>query len=81
LDPSTSKRLFRKLRERCEKLFAPTALSLTGSDGAQTYFSGHPVIGLGAIAPKTPIEIEYFLGYNFGTSAVPADGFGFTTTS
>jgi PEP-CTERM motif len=55
-----------------------TFMSLTGPGGAQTYFSGNPVIGLGAIAPKTPIEIEYFLSYNSGTSAVPGDGFGFT---
>jgi hypothetical protein len=55
-----------------------TFLSLTGSGGAQTYFSGQPVIGLGAIAANTPIEIEYSLGYNSSTSAAVGDGFGFT---
>ena len=55
-----------------------TFLSLTGSGGAQIYFSGQPLIGLGAIGPKTPIEIEYILGYNSGTSAAAGNGFGFT---
>jgi hypothetical protein len=57
---------------------AKTFLSLTGSAGAETYFAAHPVIGLGAIAAKTPMEIEYSLGYNSSTSAAVGDGFGFT---
>jgi hypothetical protein len=57
-----------------EKTFS----SLTGSAGAETYFTAHPIIGLGANAAGQSIEIEYFLGYKTGTSAGPGDGFGFT---
>jgi hypothetical protein len=46
--------------------------------GAETYFSAHPTISLGAIPAGQSIEIEYMLGYNSGTSAAPGDGFGFT---
>lgn len=55
-----------------------TFMSLTGSAGAETYFAAHPIIGLGTIAKESPVEIEYFLGYNSGTSAGLGDGFGFT---
>jgi hypothetical protein len=57
-----------------EKTFS----SLTGSAGAETYFAAHPTIGLGAIAAGQSVEIEYFLGYKSGASAMPGDGFGFT---
>ena len=52
--------------------------SLTGSSGAETFFMAHPIIGLGTIAAGQSIEIEYFVDYKSGTSAVPGDGFGFT---
>jgi hypothetical protein len=45
--------------------------------GARAFFTAHP-IGLGAIAAGESITIDYFLGYNSGTSAVVGDGFGFT---
>jgi hypothetical protein len=59
-----------------EKTFS----SLSGSAGAETYFTAHPIISLGTIGAGSSqsIEIEYFLGYNSGTSAVVGDGFGFT---
>jgi hypothetical protein len=46
--------------------------------GVETYFTAHPIITLGAVAAGQSIEIEYFLGYNSGTSAGAGDGFGFT---
>ena len=57
-----------------EKTFS----SLTGAAGAETYFTAHPIIGLGTVAAGQSIEIEYFLGYKSGTSAGLGDGFGFT---
>jgi hypothetical protein len=57
-----------------EKTFS----SLTGSAGAEAYFTALPTIGLGAIAAGQSIEIEYFLGYTSGTSAAVGNGFGFT---
>ena len=53
--------------------------SLTGSGGAEAFFAPGHSIPLGTIgAAKQSIEIEYFLGYNSGTSAAVGDGFGFT---
>lgn len=53
--------------------------SLTGSGGAATFFASGHLISLGAIgAAGQPVEIEYFLDYNSGTSAAVGDGFGFT---
>jgi hypothetical protein len=49
---------------------------LAGSGGAAKFFTADP-IGLGAIAADHSIEIEYFLGYKSGTSAMPGDGFSF----
>ena len=52
--------------------------SLTGSGGAEAFFNAD-TINLGVIAKGSQsIEIEYFLGYNSGTSAGVGDGFGFT---
>jgi hypothetical protein len=51
---------------------------LTGSGGAEAFFASGP-IALGTIgAGSQSIEIEYFLGYMSGTSAVTGNGFGFT---
>ena len=55
-----------------------TFSTLAGSAGAETYFTADPIIGLGKVAAGQSIEIEYFLGYNSGTSAGVGDGFGFT---
>jgi PEP-CTERM motif len=55
-----------------------TFSTLAGSAGAETYFTAGPIIGLGKVAAGQSIEIEYFLGYNSGTSAGVGDGFGFT---
>jgi len=52
--------------------------SLAGSSGAEKFFDGD-TIDLGVIAKGSQsVEIEYFLGYNSGTSAAVGDGFGFT---
>jgi PEP-CTERM motif len=52
--------------------------SLTGSSGAEEFFNADS-ISLGTIgAGSQSIEIEYFVGYNSGTSALVGDGFGFT---
>jgi hypothetical protein len=53
--------------------------SLNGSGGAEKFFNAD-LVSLGTFGPENPssIEIEYFVVYNSGTSAMPGYGFGFT---
>jgi hypothetical protein len=51
------------------------SLSFTSSSAAKKFFNGGQIsLGIGSQS----IEIEYSLTFNAGTSAGPADGFGFT---
>ena len=60
---------------------AHTFSSLTGSGGAETFFSAskNKPLSLGTVAagPQS-VELIYDLTFNIGTSAAPDDGFGFT---
>jgi hypothetical protein len=51
--------------------------SLTGSNGAETFFTANS-INLGTIDAKTQVSLIFELTYNAGTTANPIDGFGFT---
>ena len=54
------------------------SFGFTSSSGAEKFFNAD-LVGLGAVgAGPQSIEIEYSLTFNAGTSAGPADGFGFT---
>jgi hypothetical protein len=54
------------------------SFTFTGLSGAEKFFSQDPVsLGTFGVGSQS-IEVEYSLGYNSGTSAVPGDGFGFT---
>jgi hypothetical protein len=44
---------------------------------ARAFFASRP-IDLGPLAGSQSIQLDYFLGYKSGTSAVVGDGFGFT---
>jgi hypothetical protein len=55
----------------------PSQCAFTSLAGARAFFASHP-IGLGSLAGNQSIEIEYFLGYKYATSAAPGNGFGFT---
>ena len=54
------------------------SLSFTSSSAAKSFFNGGQVSVGWVGAGSQSIEIEYFLGYNIGTSAAPGNGFGFT---
>ena len=54
------------------------SFGFTSSSGAEKFFNAD-LVGFGAVgAGSQSIEIEYSLTFNAGTSAGPADGFGFT---
>jgi hypothetical protein len=56
-----------------------TFSTLTGTGGAETFFTPGHLISLGTIGVASQsIEIEYSLGYESGTSAAVGNGFGFT---
>jgi PEP-CTERM motif len=60
---------------------AYTFSSLTGSGGAETFFTANKnkPLSLGTVAAGAQsIELLYGLTFNIGTAAAPADGFGFT---
>jgi hypothetical protein len=54
------------------------SFSSTSSSAAEKFFNADQVSLGGVGAGSQSIEIEYFLGYKSGTSAVPRDGFGFS---
>jgi hypothetical protein len=54
-----------------------SACTFTSVAAARAFFASRP-IDLGSLAGSQAVQLDYFLDYKSGTSAVVGDGFGFT---